>query len=73
MSTQQDSNETASLEGTFLVGMPVGIRIEEDGTVTASVYLEDIEEGLREDDATPAQQEAAGRAFVQRAIRVELG
>lgn len=46
-------------EGQYLVGLPVGVAIDTDGTVTLTLYAEDLGVALREDDATDDHVTAA--------------
>lgn len=48
-------------EGQYLVGLPVGVHIAEDGTVTLTVYAEDLVSAIAEDDATEEHRDAASR------------
>lgn len=69
----EQAQQQPSLEGQFLVGMPVGISISANGVVTAAVYLEDLSKALGEDDATDEQRDAAVAAWKRGAIAVSLG
>lgn len=50
-------------EGQYLTGLPVGIRIGEDGAVTFTIYAEDYAEALDEDGATPDHVAAVAAAL----------
>ncbi len=64
--------ETKPEPCSYLVGLPVAVSINLDGSVTLTVYTEEVGKGMREDDATVEQEayvEAAlltGRAVISR-------
>lgn len=58
------------LEGTFLVGLPVVVTIDADGTVTLAVCPEDADTAIADEDATDAQVAAVGAALTARTFKV---